>query len=112
MAEADGDGCDVPPARVRWSTSVRHVEIAALARKQLRKVPTHVAAKLNLWIESVQSDGLDLVRTVPGYHDEPLKMRRKGQRSIRLSKAYRAIYELRDGELEFASIEEVSKHDY
>jgi len=29
-----------------------------------------------------------------------------------LSKAYRAIYEMRNGDVAFVSIEEVSKHDY
>ena len=44
---------------------------------------------------------------------EALKGERFGQRSIRLSIAYRAIYEIkRDGRVEFVSIEEVSKHEY
>jgi proteic killer suppression protein len=47
-----------------------------------------------------------------GYHDEPLKGARAGQRSIRLSRAYRAIYEVKGGTAKFVSIEEVSKHDY
>ena len=48
-----------------------------------------------------------------GYHDEPLKGRRLGQRSIRLNKAYRAIYELKNnGTTELVHIEEVNKHDY
>jgi para-nitrobenzyl esterase len=51
-------------------------------------------------------------RKVPGYHDEPLKGDRAGQRSIRLSRAYRAIYEIRGGTAKFVSIEEVNKHDY
>jgi len=56
---------------------------------------------------------LEEVRKIPGYHDEPLKGRRAGQRSIRLSKAYRAIYVLLEsGSIEFVSVEEVSKHDY
>ena len=50
---------------------------------------------------------------MPGYHDEPLKGMRAGQRSIRLSKSYRAIYELkRERECSCVSIEEVHKHDY
>lgn len=41
--------------------------------------------------------GLSKAKLRPGYHDEPLK----GQRSIRLSKAYRAIYSMsQDGNLE------------
>jgi proteic killer suppression protein len=57
--------------------------------------------------------GLEEVRKIPGFHDEPLVGRRRGMRSIRLSRAYRAMYRLvRDGNIELVSIEEVSKHDY
>jgi proteic killer suppression protein len=53
------------------------------------------------------------VRKIPGFHDEPLKGDRKGQRSIRLSKAYRAIYVIgNSGNIEIAEIIEVHKHDY
>lgn len=38
---------------------------------------------------------------------------RKGQRSIRLSKAYRAIYIIdKSGKMEIVEIIEVNKHDY
>ena len=59
-----------------------------------------------------QTTGLDEVRKVPGYHDEPLKGDRIGQRSIRLSRAYGAIYEIKGDTTRFVTIEEVSKHDY
>jgi proteic killer suppression protein len=50
---------------------------------------------------------------VPGFHDEPLKGDRKGQRSIRLNKAYRAIYiEGQRKEVHIISIIEVNKHEY
>lgn len=53
------------------------------------------------------------VRKIPGYHDEPLKGTRTGQRSIRLSKAYRAIYEIdQEGKIEIVKVLEVNKHDY
>jgi proteic killer suppression protein len=53
------------------------------------------------------------VRKVPGYHDEPLRGQRAGQRSIRLSRAYRAIYVVTTrGDVEFIQVVEVSKHDY
>jgi proteic killer suppression protein len=55
---------------------------------------------------------LEEVRKAPGYHDEPLKGDRLGQRSIRLSRSYRAIYEIKSSNVEFVSIKEVSKHDY
>lgn len=92
---------------------IHRVVVSKLAQKQLRKVPLHVVRKLAAWIEAVEHDGLEEVRRIPGFHDEPLAGDRKGQRSIRLSIAYRAIYEIRrDGGAELVSVEEVSKHDY
>jgi len=42
-----------------------------------------------------------------------LKGKRTGQRSIRLSRSYRAIYRvLKDETVWFARIEEVTKHGY
>jgi proteic killer suppression protein len=88
------------------------VEITRLAEKQLRKLPRHIVDNLMIWVAAVEHDGLEEVRKVPGYHDEPLRGRRSGQRSIRLSRAYRAIYEIKGGKARFVSIEEVSKHEY
>ena len=76
-------------------------------------MPSYIATKLNGWISMVENDGIEEARKIPGYHDEPLSGNRKGQRSIRLSKAYRAIYEVKkDGQVEFLSVEEVHKHEY
>ena len=92
---------------------INRVIIAKDARKALKKLPFYVIKKLILWAQSVARNGLDEVRKLPGYHDEPLKGQRKGQRSIRLSKAYRAIYVVKiDNSIEFVSVEEVNKHDY
>ena len=89
------------------------VVITKKADKDLAKVPAYIASKLEAWIESVEIDGLENVRKILGFRDEALKGRRKGQRSIRLSRAYRAIYEIkRNGRIEFISIEEVNKHEY
>lgn len=83
------------------------------AKRDLKKVPVHIAIKLFEWIEAVASDGINEVRKISGYHDEPLRGKRKGQRSIRLSKSYRAIYMItNDGKIEFAEVIEVNKHDY
>jgi len=52
------------------------------------------------------------MKKVSGYYDEPLKGKRKGQRSIRLNKAYRAFYVInKNGMIEFEVIE-VNKHEY
>lgn len=87
--------------------------LAERARRQLRRVPGYIGDKLMAWVESVEEDGLEATRRVPGFHDEPLKGRRRGQRSIRLSRQWRAIYEIRtDGGAELVSVEEVTPHAY
>lgn len=79
----------------------------------LKKLPKHIVAKLTAWVSAIAHAGLSEVRKIPGYHDEPLKGNRKGQRSIRLSKSYRAIYLIdKLGQIEFIEIIEVNKHDY
>jgi hypothetical protein len=40
----------------------------------------------------MEHEGLEAVQKVPGYRDAPLGGDRNGQRSIRLSRAYRAFY--------------------
>ena len=53
------------------------------------------------------------VRKYKGFHDEPLKSNRKGQRSVRLSKSYRAIYiEVDKNNFEIIEVIEVNKHEY
>ena len=80
---------------------------------ELKKLPKHIIAKLISWINAVGHDGLSQVRKISGYHDEPLHGNRKGQRSIRLSKSYRAIYLIdKLGQMEVVEIIEVNKHDY
>ena len=89
------------------------VHIAPKAARQLQKVPRQIVDKLETWVQAVELEGLEKVRRILGYHDEALKGQRSGQRSIRLNKAYRAIYELKKERcLFFASIEEVTKHEY
>lgn len=75
-------------------------------------MPRHIVNNLLIWVMAVEHDGLEEVRKVPGYHDEPLKGRRAGQRSIRLSRAYRAFHEIRQDTALFVSVEDVSKHLY
>jgi proteic killer suppression protein len=76
--------------------------------KELRKAPHFIVRKLNKWARDVERLGIEEVRKVPGYHDEPLHGQRRGQRSIRISKGYRAIYvEYAEGSIKIISIEEV-----
>lgn len=90
--------------RVDWSDKVD---------KQLSRCPDHIQRKFRAWALAVEEDGLYAVRKLPGFHDEPLKGTRRGQRSIRLNRAYRAIYaERKDGEIELVDVIEVNKHEY
>ncbi len=92
---------------------ITSVELSKKAEKDILKLPNHIQRKLRLWINDVERLGLNEVQKISGYHDEPLKGERKGQRSIRLNIAYRAIYTIKEnGIIEFAYIEEVNKHDY
>ena len=81
--------------------------------KNLLKLQSHIRKKLAFWAEQIQLKGMSAVRKVPGYHDEPLKGKRKGQRSVRLSKGYRAIYtEEQNKNLILIKILEVTNHEY
>jgi toxin HigB-1 len=79
--------------------------------KELERVPEPIRIKVILWVGFIETLGLREVRKRPGYHDEPLKGDRKGQRSVRLNQAYRLIYREVDGHLEILLLE-VNKHEY
>jgi len=89
------------------------VELSKEVVKQLRRVPKHVVAKLLAWVDDVEARGLDEVRKVPGFDDQPLKGELAGMRAIRLSKQWRATYVVTvKGTAEFVLVEEVHPHDY
>lgn len=92
---------------------IKNVVLSKKAEKSLIKLPRYISVHLKEWIENVEFYGLDEVRKIPGYHDEPLHGWRRGQRSIRLNRSYRAIYiTSSDDTVKFVLIEEVSKHEY
>lgn len=79
--------------------------------KDLDRVPYFIKNKAITWINQVEYVGLLEVRKQKGFHDEPLKGSRSGERSIRLNRAYRLIYREMRQHLEILLIE-VNKHDY
>jgi toxin HigB-1 len=94
-------------------TDIFKVRLARQVLRNLEKMPMHIASRLQLWSETVSKFGLTEVRKLSGYHDEPLEGARRGQRSIRLNKAYRAIYVIEnDGSINFVEVIEVNKHEY
>ncbi len=89
------------------------VHLTNRAIKDLTKIPTYIADKLLTWVDLVESQGVSRARMIPGYHDEPLRGNRVGQRSIRLNRSYRAIYVTsRGGLTQVITILEVNKHEY
>jgi proteic killer suppression protein len=88
------------------------VIVTEKALRHLRKVPLHIAIKFQSWVDAIGNKGLNEVRKIPGYHDEPLKGDRKGQRSVRLNIAYRAIYIVKNEIVSFVEVQEVHKHEY
>jgi proteic killer suppression protein len=92
---------------------VRRVLLGPRAQRALHRIPQYIRDKLLGWVDLVETQGLEEARKVPGYHDEPLRGTREGQRSIRLSKGYRAVYTLRGAGADMvAVVDEVNKHDY
>lgn len=92
---------------------IYEVKLSRKAENNLIRLPRHIIFKLQIWIDGVRTHGLSEIRKRPGFHDEPLRGKRQGQRSIRLNNAYRAIYEIdRSGTIHFIDIIEVNKHEY
>ncbi len=81
------------------------------AEKQIKKLPQNIREALRYWVETVQLIGIREARKLSGYHDEPLKGTRLGQRSVRLNRSYRVIYKVTNGDIEITVIE-VHKHAY
>jgi proteic killer suppression protein len=94
-------------------SNIRQVIWGKRVEKQLALLPHRIVEKFLAWEKHVRLIGILEVRKRPGYHDEPLFGDRKGQRSIRLSAAYRAIYvEILDGRVQMIEVIEVNKHGY
>lgn len=79
----------------------------------VKKLPREIVDKVYIWAAKVEIDGLSNTRKIPGFHDEPLKGSRQGQRSVRLNKAYRLFY-IEDAKRLIITVKviEVNKHEY
>lgn len=91
---------------------IKNVIISRRAEKDLRKLPRHILDKVEVWAKKIQQFGLEKVKTIPGYHDEPLQGKRLGQRSIRLNRSYRLIYSIDKNEIQALTVLEVNNHEY
>jgi len=91
---------------------IHKVVLSKAVTKVLRQVPKHIVLKLHDWVEDVEERGLEKVRRIPGYHDEPCKGKLEGLRSIRLNIAYRAYYRILKSKVQFVLVEMLDKHEY
>jgi proteic killer suppression protein len=91
---------------------IKSVIISRRAIKDLSKVPRFILDKFEVWVKQVENFGLEKVKIIPGYHDEPLQGKRLGQRSIRLNLSYRVIYLIEKNEIQALTVLEVNKHEY
>ena len=88
------------------------VIISKQAGKDLEKIQRYVADLFFAWVLDVEKRGLEEVKKVPSFHDEPCKGKLKGLRSIRLKRGYRAYYRIEKDQVEFVFVERVDKHEY
>jgi proteic killer suppression protein len=87
--------------------------LTRFAVKQLKKLPKNILAAYYTWVKTIELEGVRNTRKLSGYHDEPLKGDRKGQRSVRLNKSYRIIYEeTNTGSIIIIVVQEINKHEY
>ena len=92
---------------------IRIVRETKRALKSLGRAPHLVRVNYLLWRGQVEESGLEAVRRVPGYHDEPLHGKLRDVRSVRLGRNYRLFYRITSIEtLETVLVEEVNRHDY
>ncbi len=67
---------------------ITSVVLSGFAEKQLKTIPHQIKDALRYWTETVERFGIREVRKLSSHQDEALKGDRKGQRSIRLNRAY------------------------
>lgn len=92
---------------------ITNIHITKSALKDLKRAPLYLQEKFRAWLVAINKSGLEETRKCPGWHDEPLLGTRKGQRSIRLNKQWRAIYIIKsNGIIEFIEVTEVMPHEY
>lgn len=88
------------------------VVVIKKVEKQLTKLPIAIVEAFATWRMSLYFVGMQETRKTKGYHDEPLQGERFGQRSVRLSRAYRLIYIQYKEEIVVIKVIDISKHKY
>ncbi len=80
-------------------------------KKICRKLPDAIVKKYELWKNIFYRHGPEKLNDFPGFHDEKLKGKRKGERSSRLSQQYRVIYSV-ERQIVTVFVLEITPHQY
>lgn len=85
----------------------------SVAEKQLKKTPKDIIKRLQRWAVYIEMIGLIETRKIPGFHDEPLKGKWRGFRSVRLGHKWRVIYKYNKSHvINVVNVKEVTAHEY
>jgi len=79
--------------------------------KTCSNLPLKIVKKYELWKNIIFRHGPEKLKEFPGFHDEKLKGKRKGQRSSRLSDQYRVIYAVKR-DIVTVFVLEITPHKY
>jgi addiction module RelE/StbE family toxin len=89
------------------------VTLSKVSIKNLNKIPRNILILFELWVEILETDGVEEMQKMKGYRDHALKGKRNGQRSSSLNRSWRIIYTLNHTRMEVkVHILEVNHHDY
>ena len=79
--------------------------------RRLKKIPTEVLKRYEIWKDIVRVSGPQGLRLIKGFHDEALRGEWRGYRSSRLGMQFRVIYRL-DVKEQAALVVNITAHDY
>ena len=79
--------------------------------RRLKKIPTEVLKRYEIWKDIVRVSGPQGLRLIKGFHDEALRGEWRGYRSSRLGMQFRVIYRL-DVKEQAALVVNITTHDY
>lgn len=80
-------------------------------KKQLSSIPDEILKRYEKWKDIVMVSGPGGLRSIKGFHDEPLKGEWNGCRSSRLGMKYRVIYKIVASEV-LVQVLHLTPHDY
>jgi toxin HigB-1 len=92
---------------------IKVVNLSKRTERSIKTLPKQIAVNFFIWKREIEAHGIDVVKKIPGYHDEPLQGKLKGFiRSVRLGLGYRLFYRIIESKVKYLLVEDVNHHDY